>query len=799
MDTDTELRTAVGELELEKNGGKTSKINRRRVSMPDIQTGSVKKTKTSSTSSIHHSHARLTAWQQPMNKFINDQVENGNVDVKEDADNSDADALNMNNILSAASHDTAESTEVLRKAVDWMDNGIASLQAELDKSIRDRSAQLISMSHQSKSKNVINKSLQQSIRLKVHFRQTIRIVNVDDTSSFMQLKKRLCKDFELNTSRITLKYIDVDDDLITLTSQNDLMELFSLQMNTVIVHLIVAQLPSSPIISQKLTLQPLITNTTRNNSSDSSLSRISSSSSSSSSSESKNNSSTVSIGGNKICNWKLGEELGRGAFGRVYLGFNLNNGELMAVKKLDTKDMSQADLNETEKELKLLSSSNGTARLSHPNIVRYLGMERNTNSLCIFLEYVPGGSLKDLINKFGVLPEPLLRVYTRQILLGLEFLHERGVAHRDIKGGNVLITNEGVIKLADFGASKLSAGTITGQSILTMSNESGSSMESGSGLKGTPCWMSPEVIKGECKSVKQWQKADVWSLGCTVLEMANGKPPWSEFSNPLTAMYHIAMVGSTPTFPKSMSQEGLYFLSQCFERDVTQRPLITKLLQDKFVCNLPSTPTTPTTPTTPPRMGLVPITPNVIPMASNAPRMLTSGTLKHGIRGETSKTNHRWQHSFHLNSSKPPVPRFGHIHGRSKIRSPFVKKMPWQKKGVSIETCDTTDTSEILCFDNDNGLSQKTMTMMLQNKTSLSPLIRPKGARAAAASAQGEGFLRTDYLTHRRPILGSHDWVVGASKGGDTKEASNWEHQKKLEPTRLLSSAMPHLEALSWS
>ena len=89
--------------------------------------------------------------------------------------------------------------------------------------------------------------------------------------------------------------------------------------------------------------------------------------------------------------------------------------------------------------------------------------------------------------------------------------------------------------------------------------------------------------------------------------------------------------------------------------------------------------------------------------------------------------------------------------------------------------------------------------MMLQNKTSLSPLIRPKGARAAAASAQGEGFLRTDYLTHRRPILGSHDWVVGASKGGDTKEASNWEHQKKLEPTRLLSSAMPHLEALSWS
>ena len=159
-----------------------------------------------------------------------------------------------------------------------------------------------------------------------------------------------------------------------------------------------------------------------------------------------------------------GEVIGQGAYGTVYLGLNLDTGELMAVKQLDAKEVSEKELAVLENELKLLigqgigggsitggvnggssnntttnTSSNSTttfanAGLSHPNIVRYLGMERNQVTLSIFLEYVPGGSIRSLIDRFGALQEPLVRVYTRQLLLGLEYLHRNGIAHRDIKG-----------------------------------------------------------------------------------------------------------------------------------------------------------------------------------------------------------------------------------------------------------------------------------------------------------------------------------------------------------------------------
>jgi hypothetical protein len=146
--------------------------------------------------------------------------------------------------------------------------------------------------------------------------------------------------------------------------------------------------------------------------------------------------------------WKKGEILGQGAFGVVYLGLNSDTGELMAVKQMATDDVSKRELSSLENEIHLLRN------LRHPNIVRYIGTELNPESMSIFLEYVPGGSLKALIDKFGQLEESVAKSYTRQLLIGLEYLHRHGIAHRDIKGANCLVGNDGVIKLADFGNSK---------------------------------------------------------------------------------------------------------------------------------------------------------------------------------------------------------------------------------------------------------------------------------------------------------------------------------------------------------
>ncbi|CAM9463501.1 unnamed protein product, partial [Phaeothamnion confervicola] len=111
---------------------------------------------------------------------------------------------------------------------------------------------------------------------------------------------------------------------------------------------------------------------------------------------------------------------------------------------------------------------------------------------------------------------------TRQILLGLNYLHFRGITHRDIKGANVLVCRDGAVKLADFGASK----RLGHESLL-------------SGLKGTPHWMAPEVIRGQ-QTARGWFKADVWSVGCTVVEMLTGEMPWPDIPNPMAAMYRIA-------------------------------------------------------------------------------------------------------------------------------------------------------------------------------------------------------------------------------------------------------------------
>ncbi|KAK6122661.1 hypothetical protein DH2020_043601 [Rehmannia glutinosa] len=189
----------------------------------------------------------------------------------------------------------------------------------------------------------------------------------------------------------------------------------------------------------------------------------------------------------------------------VCVVMDMNDAMLVSESAKEEEHKKKEDyIRELEKEVNLLKN------LSHPNIVRYLGTAREEDSLNILLEFVPGGSISSLLGKFGSFPESVIRMYTKQLLIGLEYLHENKIMHRDIKGANILVDNKACIKLADFGASKKveALATVTGAK----------------SIKGTPYWMAPEVIVQSGHSYS----ADIWSVGCTVIEMATGKAPWSQ-------------------------------------------------------------------------------------------------------------------------------------------------------------------------------------------------------------------------------------------------------------------------------
>nr|GLL43718.1 mitogen-activated protein kinase kinase kinase NPK1-like [Ipomoea trifida] len=263
--------------------------------------------------------------------------------------------------------------------------------------------------------------------------------------------------------------------------------------------------------------------------------------------------------------WRKGEMIGCGAFGRVYMGMNLDSGELIAVKEVSiaansaSRERTQAHIRELEEEVNLLKN------LTHPNIVRYLGTAREEGSLNILLEFVPGGSISSLLGKFGSFPEPVIRMYTKQLLIGLEYLHKNGIMHRDIKGANILVDNKGCIKLADFGASKkvVELATMTGAK----------------SMKGTPYWMAPEVILQTGHSFS----ADIWSVGCTVIEMATGRPPWSQQYQEVAALFHIGTTKSHPPIPEHLSPEAKDFLLKCLQKEPNLRPTASDLLQHPFV------------------------------------------------------------------------------------------------------------------------------------------------------------------------------------------------------------------------
>jgi mitogen-activated protein kinase kinase kinase len=297
--------------------------------------------------------------------------------------------------------------------------------------------------------------------------------------------------------------------------------------------------------------------------------------------------------------WTRGSFLGEGAFSRVYLGLNEDTGEFLAVKELFMDslveffddDDDEDDTTEVEKKhncnfdnddssksrgnrmFKLEKEVNIMRKLQHQNIVRYLGTEfvqTPTPQFCILLEYVPGGSIASMLKQFGRFTEKIVREYTRQILNGLEYLHSNNIIHRDIKGANLLVTDQGIVKLADFGCSVKFDGM---DSMRQRGKEK---------LLGSVPWMAPEAIRFAEEHVGR--KSDIWSVGCVTIEMTTGKRPWSLYTNHLALMFFVATSDTVPQFPPDCSNSCESFLSSCLKRNPDNRKTASELLKtEKFV------------------------------------------------------------------------------------------------------------------------------------------------------------------------------------------------------------------------
>uniref|UniRef100_A0A669BE99 Mitogen-activated protein kinase kinase kinase 3 n=1 Tax=Oreochromis niloticus TaxID=8128 RepID=A0A669BE99_ORENI len=260
--------------------------------------------------------------------------------------------------------------------------------------------------------------------------------------------------------------------------------------------------------------------------------------------------------------WRRGKLLGQGAFGQVYLCYDVDTGRELAAKQVqfdpDSPETSK-EVSALECEIQLLKN------LHHERIVQYYGCLRDHNekTLTIFMEYMPGGSVKDQLKAYGALTENVTRKYTRQILEGMSYLHSNMIVHRDIKGANILRDSAGNVKLGDFGASKrLQTICMSGTGIRSVT--------------GTPYWMSPEVISGEGYG----RKADVWSLGCTVVEMLTEKPPWAEYEA-MAAIFKIATQPTNPLLPSHTSDQARDFIRSIFV-EAKHRPSAEELLRHPF-------------------------------------------------------------------------------------------------------------------------------------------------------------------------------------------------------------------------
>ncbi|KAF5381169.1 hypothetical protein D9757_009420 [Collybiopsis confluens] len=261
--------------------------------------------------------------------------------------------------------------------------------------------------------------------------------------------------------------------------------------------------------------------------------------------------------------WVRGEMINKGAYSSVYLGVNVTSGELLVAKLIEvpqtTSELATRQLGAFRS---LDKSSENWKTFSHPNVVQFLGHQQTSSHYELFSEYLPGGSLRNILIKHGRLSQNVTKLFMNQILSGIKFLNSRGIVHGNLKADSIFVQMDGICKISDFGFSKRMRGTEPAT------------------LRATIFWMAPEAANKLDKA--HTFKIDSWGVGCVLLEMWTGARPW----NGLETYVLVQLIfGKAPPVPESLvlSELADHFRRRCFIINPDERPNPTELKEHEYL------------------------------------------------------------------------------------------------------------------------------------------------------------------------------------------------------------------------